>query len=65
MGQTTRQNSGVDNGMGGSGLLSSLINGSQTCNAAILEFDFVPYADTVKFKYVFGSDEYPEFAPPN
>jgi gliding motility-associated-like protein len=30
-----------------------------------LEFDFIPYSDTVKFKYVFGSDEYPEFAPPN
>jgi gliding motility-associated-like protein len=25
---------------------------------AILEFDFVPAADTVKFRYVFGSDEY-------
>ena len=64
-GPNNQANSGVDNGMGGSGLLSSLINGSQTYNAAILEFDFVPYADTVKFKYVFGSDEYPEFAPPN
>jgi len=56
---------GVDNGYGGSGLLSSLINGSQTFNASILEFDFIPYSDTVQFKYVFGSDEYPEFAPPN
>jgi gliding motility-associated-like protein len=25
---------------------------------AVLEFDFVPAADTVKFRYVFGSDEY-------
>jgi gliding motility-associated-like protein len=30
-----------------------------------MEFDFIPYSDTVEFKYVFGSDEYPEFAPPN
>ena len=30
-----------------------------------MEFDFIPYSDTVRFKYVFGSDEYPEFAPPN
>ncbi|HET6244646.1 MAG: choice-of-anchor L domain-containing protein [Bacteroidetes bacterium] len=28
---------------------------------AILEFDFVPMGDSVKFRYVFGSEEYPEF----
>lgn len=28
---------------------------------AVLEFDFVPAADTVKFRYVFGSDEYTTF----
>lgn len=31
---------------------------SGTFHTAILEFDFVPAADTVKFRYVFGSDEY-------
>ncbi|MEY5000024.1 MAG: hypothetical protein RLZZ211_60 [Bacteroidota bacterium] len=56
---------GVDNNMGGFNLLSQAIQGTQTYNAAILEFDLIPYADTVRFKYVFGSDEYPEFAPPN
>lgn len=56
---------GMDNNIGGSGLLSNLIGNTQTYNAAILEFDFIPFSDTVKFKYVFGSDEYPEFAPPN
>jgi gliding motility-associated-like protein len=30
-------------------------------DAAILEFNFVPCADTVKFRYVFGSEEYPEY----
>jgi hypothetical protein len=29
---------------------------------AILEFDFVPLADTLKFRYAFGSEEYMEFA---
>ncbi len=29
---------------------------------AVLEFDFVPVGDTVKFRYVFGSEEYPEYA---
>ncbi len=31
-------------------------------DAAILEFDFVPVSDTVKFRYVFGSDEYMVYA---
>ena len=30
-------------------------------DAAILEFDFVPMSDTLKFQYVFASEEYPEF----
>jgi gliding motility-associated-like protein len=64
-GPNNQAGAGIDNGAGGSGLLTNLINGSQTYNASILEFDFIPYSDTVKFKYVFGSDEYPEFAPPN
>lgn len=64
-GPNNSSNSGVDNGYGGSGLLSSIIGGTQTFNAATLEFDFVPYSDTVRFRYVFGSEEYPEYAPPN
>ena len=32
-------------------------------DAAILEFDFIPLSDTVKFRYVFGSEEYPNFVP--
>lgn len=31
-------------------------------DAAILEFDFVPVSDTIKFRYVFGSEEYMEYA---
>lgn len=64
-GPNNKTNSGIDNGAGGSALLGSIINGTQTFNAATLEFDFIPYSDTVSFKYVFGSEEYPEFAPPN
>ena len=33
-------------------------------DAVVLEFDFIPTGDTVKFNYIFGSEEYPEFAPP-
>lgn len=36
-------------------------SGIGTNDVAILEFDFIPTGDTVKFKYVFGSEEYPEY----
>ncbi len=38
-----------------------LISGNTTYDRAVLEFDFVPTSDTVKFRYVFGSEEYMEF----
>ncbi len=34
---------------------------SRTCDAAALEFDFVPAGSVVSFQYVFASDEYNEF----
>lgn len=37
------------------------IAGITTYDAAILEFDFVPVGDSIKFNYVFGSEEYLEF----
>ncbi len=46
--------------LGGDPQLQNLI--TQTVyDAAVLQFDFIPIADTLKFKYVFGSDEYPEY----
>ena len=30
-------------------------------DASVLEFDFIPATDTIKFRYVFGSEEYPEY----
>ena len=38
------------------------LSGQPTYDACKLEFDFVPTGETVKFKYVFGSEEYPSFA---
>lgn len=40
--------------------LTSLV-GALTYDACVLEFDFVPYQDSVSFEYVFGSDEYTEY----
>ncbi len=34
---------------------------TDTHSSAILEFDFIPYSDTVSFQYVFASEEYPEY----
>lgn len=52
---------GLDNPSGGYPLLSNEIGGISTFDAAVLEFDFVPYSDSVKFNYVFGSEEYAEY----
>jgi hypothetical protein len=35
--------------------------GSFTYDASIIEFNFIPSIDTIKFKYVFASEEYTEF----
>ncbi len=37
------------------------ITGGSVNDKAILEFDFIPAGSTVKFNYIFGSEEYPEF----
>jgi gliding motility-associated-like protein len=39
------------------------ISSAGVTNGAILEFDFIPSGDTISFRYLFGSDEYPEFSP--
>lgn len=41
--------------------LVTIAGGITINNAAILEFDFITTGDSVKFRYVFGSEEYPEF----
>jgi gliding motility-associated-like protein len=33
-----------------------------TFDAAVLEFDFIPQGDSLSFNFVFGSEEYPEYA---
>ncbi|HET6992677.1 MAG TPA: choice-of-anchor L domain-containing protein, partial [Bacteroidia bacterium] len=51
---------GVDNGQPGDPYLTT-VAGVQTFNACVLEFDFVAQSDSVKFNYVFGTDEYMEY----
>lgn len=47
------------NSIGDSDLES--LTGIQTFDAAVLEFDFIPQSDTLTFRYVFASEEYPEY----
>ncbi len=50
------------NGTPGDPDLTALLRPGHTTNdACILEFDFKPDGDTIKFNYVFGSEEYSEF----
>ena len=39
----------------------SQIVGAETFDAAVLEFDVVPVANTMSIRFVFASEEYPEF----
>lgn len=61
IGPDNANSQGFDNGNGGDPDLTSLAAGFQTYDAAILEFDFVPQSDTLRFNYIFGSEEYSEY----
>jgi gliding motility-associated-like protein len=37
------------------------ITANQIFDECVIEFDFVPSGDTISFRYVFGSEEYPEY----
>ena len=38
-----------------------LLSGGNINDRSVLEFDFIPTGDTLRFRYVFGSEEYPNF----
>jgi gliding motility-associated-like protein len=43
--------------------LETALNIRNTTNATIIEFDFVPNADNIQFRYLFASEEYQEGDP--
>lgn len=51
----------TDNAAAGDAYLDSYIGGT-TNDACYLEFDFRPEGDTIKFDYVFGSEEYTNYS---
>ena len=42
-------------------IISSLGAGGVTNNVCVIEFDFIPSGDSLRFNYVFGSEEYDEW----
>ena len=59
-GPNTQGGAGIDNSQPGDPLLAAAA-GNPSFNAARLEFDFVPVSDSIKFNFVFASEEYLEF----
>jgi hypothetical protein len=60
VGPNNQAQAGVDNHYPGYSQLTSML-GAQTYNSAIISFDIIPYGDTLKIKYIFASEEYPEY----
>lgn len=51
----------TDEGGGGNVMLSGLIAGQDTFDAAVLTFSFIPNTSTIFFSYTFASAEYPNY----
>jgi gliding motility-associated-like protein len=61
VGPNNASGSSTGNSLPGDPDLDLIMSPTLSYDASILEFDFVPTSDTVKFRYVFGSEEYMEF----
>lgn len=53
--------SSTSNNKPGDGDLNSILPNGNTIDAASLQFNFIPVSSTVTFRFVFASEEYPEF----
>ncbi len=60
--RTCARNNTTDNPGGGDANLNALIAPRSTFDAAVLQFNFVPEFNLIRFDYVFSSDEYNEYA---
>jgi len=64
VGPNNQGGASVGNGRPGDPDLDQILSPTFSYDATILEFDFIPTSDTVKFRYVFASEEYMEFVSP-
>lgn len=60
VGPNNNPHSDLDNGFPGYAPLNPLL-GVSTHNAAIISFDAIPNGDTLRIRYIFASEEYPEY----
>lgn len=58
---TSGATTGNTSGSGTDPDLEILVGNSSLFDIAVLEIEFIPYADTLEFRYVFASEEYPEW----
>ncbi|MCI0683610.1 MAG: choice-of-anchor L domain-containing protein [Gemmataceae bacterium] len=61
LGPNTTSSYTGSNGVPGDSQLDAIVAPNPTLDASVLEFDFIPDGALLNFKYVFGSEEYPEF----
>ena len=61
IGPNNTGSSGTGSATGSDPDLQALVPLNTVYDKAVLEFDFIPIADTIKFQYVFGSEEFDEF----
>lgn len=61
-GPNTSGSSGSSLGSGSDPDLVSIAGGGTINDATIVQFNFVPADDTLEFRYIFGSEEFPEYA---
>lgn len=61
IGPNNMSGASVGNGLPGDPDLDMIMSPTTSYDATILEFDFVPTSDTLKFNYVFASEEYMEY----
>lgn len=57
---TANNNASNTNNAPGDNDLNSLVT-NNTNDACVLEFDFVPTGDSINFRYIFSSEEYPDY----
>ncbi len=62
IGPNTSGGNGSSLGSGGDPDLQALLPSHTIYDATIVEFDFIPASDTIRFNYIFGSEEFPEYA---
>lgn len=61
IGPNNASGASTGNSLPGDPDLDQIMSPTLSYDASILEFDFTPTSDTVKFSYVFGSEEYMEY----